>query len=75
MSLPNEQKAQKTFWDITKAAVVAGYSPRHFRRIIEADNIPVMRIGRKFFIVGRDFETWKLTHQAKLQEEAAKSIS
>jgi hypothetical protein len=75
MTLPNGQKVQKTFWDISKAAVVAGYSPRHFRRIIEADNIPVMRIGRKFFIVGRDFETWQLTQQTRLQQEATKPIS
>jgi len=64
-----EQKKQKRFWDIPSAANQAGYSSRHFRRIIEEDGIPVMQIGRKFFILGRDFENWQLTRgNAKAQE-------
>ena len=58
-----KRKPQKQFLDIPTAAVKAGYSPRHFRRIIEEQGIPVVRIGRKFFILGRDFERWKLMHQ------------
>jgi hypothetical protein len=53
------RKTQKTYLDIPTAAYEAGYSPRHFRRIIEEDHIPVMQIGRKLFIVTRDFEAWK----------------
>ena len=76
MSLTDTTKVQKKFWDIPSAAVVAGYSSRHFRRIIETDRIPLMRIGRKFFIVGRDFESWQLTHnQARLPEETSEPIS
>ena len=56
-----QRKAQKNFLDIPTAAFQAGYSPRHFRRIIEEDSIPVLQIGRKFFIVSRDFEEWKST--------------
>ncbi len=56
-----QRKAQKNFLDIPTAAHEAGYSPRHFRRIIEEDGIPVLQIGRKFFIITRDFETWKST--------------
>jgi len=51
----------KRFLDIPTAAEFAGFSPRHFRRIIEEDRIPVMQIGRKMFIVTRDFEAWKST--------------
>jgi hypothetical protein len=54
-----QRKSQKNFLDIPSAAFQAGYSPRHFRRIIEEDRIPVMQIGRKFFIVTRDLEAWK----------------
>jgi len=73
MSSTDEQKSQKNFWDIPSAAVAAGYSSRHFRRIIETEGIPVMRIGRKFFILARDFEIWKLRSQIRLQEEAPKA--
>ena len=63
----DEQKVERRFWDIPSAALQAGYSARHFRRIIEEEGIPVMRIGRKFFILGRDLENWRLTHTPKLQ--------
>jgi 2,4-dienoyl-CoA reductase-like NADH-dependent reductase (Old Yellow Enzyme family) len=56
-----QRKTQKNFLDIPTAANEAGYSPRHFRRIIEEDGIPVLQIGRKFFIVAKDFEQWKST--------------
>ena len=56
-----QRKTQKNFLDIPSAAYQAGYSSRHFRRIIEEDKIPVMQIGRKLFIVARDLEAWKST--------------
>ncbi len=63
------RKTQRNFFDIPSAAHEAGYSPRHFRRIIEEDGIPVMQIGRKFFIVARDLEAWKSTHgEARLRQ-------
>lgn len=49
----------KMFLDIPTAADLAGFSIRHFRRIIEEDRIPIVQIGRKFFILGRDFTSWK----------------
>jgi hypothetical protein len=49
----------KMFLDIPTAAGLAGFSLRHFRRIIEEDNIPIVQIGRKFFILGRDFSSWE----------------
>jgi 2,4-dienoyl-CoA reductase-like NADH-dependent reductase (Old Yellow Enzyme family) len=56
-----QRRTLKNFLDIPTAAAEAGYSPRHFRRIIEEDKIPVLQIGRKFFIMSRDFEAWKST--------------
>ena len=50
---------KRTFLDVPSAARMAGFSIRHFRRIIEEDEIPIMQIGRKFFIVASNFEEWK----------------
>ena len=50
---------KRTFLDIPNAAELAGFSVRHFRRIIEEDRIPIVQIGRKFFILGRDFSSWE----------------
>ena len=55
----------KTFLDIPTAAEMAGFSIRHFRRIIEEDQIPIVQIGRKFFILGRDFTSWESNKRAK----------
>jgi len=59
-----DSRLQRRFWDIPSAAVRAGYSSRHFRRIIEEQGIPVMRIGRKFFILGSDFENWQTSQES-----------
>ena len=55
----------KMFLDIPTAAELAGFSIRHFRRIIEEDRIPIVQIGRKFFILGRDFTTWESSKKVK----------
>ena len=63
----------RRFLDIPTAAEFAGFSSRHFRRIIEEDRIPVMQIGRKMFIVARDFEAWKSTRgEARLHDAIQK---
>ena len=49
----------RTFLDVPTAARMAGFSIRHFRRIIEEDEIPIMQIGRKFFIVAARYEEWR----------------
>lgn len=59
-------KEHKNFLDIATAASQAGYSPRHFRRIIEEAGIPMVQIGRKSFVVARDFQAWKLSRDAKV---------
>ena len=59
------QTRTKMFLDIPTAAELAGFSIRHFRRIIEEDRIPNVQIGRKFFILGRDFNIWETSKRAK----------
>ena len=59
------QPRTKMFLDIPTAAEMAGFSIRHFRRIIEEDGIPIVQIGRKFFILGRDFQSWVTTKGEK----------
>ena len=59
------QTRTKMFLDIPTAAELAGFSIRHFRRINEEDNIPIVQIGRKFFILGRDFNNWETSKRAK----------
>ena len=59
------QPRTKMFLDITTAAEMAGFSIRHFRRIIEEDRIPIVQIGRKFFILGRDFQSWETSRREK----------
>lgn len=56
----------RTFLDIPNAAELAGFSVRHFRRIIEEERIRIVQIGRKFFILGADFERWQAAKKAKL---------
>ena len=70
MSAPAVQrKTQRNFLDIQSTAFQAGYSPRHFARIIEEDRSPMMQIGGKYFIVTRDLEAWKSTRgEARLDQ-------
>jgi hypothetical protein len=56
---------KKTFLDIPNAAGLAGFSVRHFRRIIEEERIRVLEIGRKYFILSADFDKWQVTNQRK----------
>ena len=57
---------KKTFLDIPNAAEMAGFSVRHFRRIIEDERIRIVQIGRKFFILGADFERWQASKKPKV---------
>jgi hypothetical protein len=59
------QTRTKMFLDIPTAADMAGFSIRHFRRIIEEDGIPIVQIGRKFFILGRDFQSWETAKRSR----------
>jgi hypothetical protein len=69
-----QRNTQKQLLDILSAAFQAGYSPRHFRRIIEEDHIPVVLIGQKYFITVADLETWKSTRGEARLEECLKQL-
>ena len=69
-----QRKRQRNFLDIPSAAFQAGYSPRHFRRIIEEDRIPVLQIGRKDFIVSQDLEAWKSTRGEARLDQAIQQV-
>ena len=64
-SIGADSPRAKTFLDIPTASEMAGFSVRHFRRIIEEDQIPIVQIGRRFFILGRDFNSWEAAKKAK----------
>jgi len=66
MKMTDELSTKRTFLDIPNAAELAGFSVRHFRRIIEEERIRIVQIGRKFFILGADFERWQASKRAKL---------
>ena len=65
MKSPRGAEVTKTFLEIQNAAELAGFSVRHFRRIIDEDQIRIVQIGRKYFILGKDFERWKATRKRK----------
>jgi hypothetical protein len=69
-----QRSTQTHLLDITSAAFHAGYSLRHFRRIIEEDHIPVILIGQKYFITLADLETWKSTRGEARLEECLKQL-
>jgi hypothetical protein len=56
---------KRTFLEIPNAAQMAGFSVRHFRRIIDEEQIQIVQIGRKFFILNKDFQRWQLTRKRK----------
>ena len=65
MNLVDSLVRKKTFLDIPNAAGLAGFSTRHFRRIIDDERIKVVEIGRKFFILSADFDKWQQTNLRK----------
>ena len=60
------QPPPKPFLGIAAAARMAGFSTRHFRRIVEEEHIRMIQIGRKYFILAADFERWQEARKAKL---------
>ncbi|HEX4999599.1 MAG TPA: helix-turn-helix domain-containing protein [Terriglobia bacterium] len=65
MKTVNQTETKRMFLDIPNAAQLAGFSVRHFRRIIEDEQIRVVQIGRKFFILGSDFGEWQARKKQK----------
>ena len=66
MKSTEDVTTKRTFLDIPNAAGLAGFSVRHFRRIIEEERIRIVQIGRKFFILGADFERWQSAKRSKV---------
>ena len=69
-----QRKIQTHLLDIPSAAYRAGYSTRHFRRIIEEDRIPVQHIGRKDFITAEALEAWNSTRGEYRLEQCIKQL-
>ncbi len=69
-----QKKTKRRILDIQSAAYLAGFSPRHFRKVIEEDHIPVMYVGKKLFIVAQDLEEWKETKGASRLRQAIQQI-
>jgi hypothetical protein len=65
MASSDERAGKRTFLDISSAARQAGFSVRHFRRILEDERIRIVAIGRKFFILGADFERWQAAKKSE----------
>ena len=66
MKAHESETTKRMFLDIPNAAGLAGFSVRHFRRIIEEERIRIVQIGRKFFIMGADFERWQTEKRVKV---------
>ena len=69
-----QKKTKRRILDIQSAAYLAGFSPRHFRKVIEEDHIPVTHVGNKLFIVAEDLEEWKETKGATRLRQAIQQI-
>lgn len=69
-----QRKTQTRLLDIPSAALQAGYSTRHFRKIIVEDRIPVVRIGQKDFIAANALEIWSETHGEARLEQCIKQL-
>lgn len=69
-----QRKPQAHLLDIPMAAYQAGYSTRHFRKIIEEDRIPVVRIGRKDYITASALEAWSSVHGEARLEQCIKQL-
>jgi hypothetical protein len=65
MNQAEEDARNKVFLDISNAAEIAGFSARHFRRIIVEERFRVIQIGRKFFILASEFERWQAENYRK----------
>jgi hypothetical protein len=60
---------QRTFLEMSNAAADAGFSLRHFRRIIRDKGIRRVKIGRRFFVLGEDLQRWKSERAAEQSED------
>jgi hypothetical protein len=68
MKAHQTDSAVRTFLGIRDAASLAGFSARHFRRILKEKLVPRVKIGRRVFILGTDFERWQAERKASVVE-------
>ena len=68
MKMQSKPAPNSIFLDLAKAANVAGFSLAHFRRIVRAERIQVVQIGRKYFILRADLERWRLSGERRAAE-------
>ncbi len=61
----NKIRTKRIFLDIPRAAELVGISLRHFRRMVEDDEIPSFSIRGKFFLLGRELEKWSTEKSKK----------
>ena len=65
MNMETKPQPNSIFLDLAKAAEVSGFSLAHFRRIVRAERIQFVQIGRKYFILRADLERWRLTGERR----------
>jgi len=65
MNVNHTDTATKTFLAIPDAASLAGFSRRHFRRIIKDTLIRRVKIGRRVFILAADFDRWQAERKVR----------
>lgn len=63
--LLNQPEQQDGLVRIAASAEFAGFSVRHFRRILESEKIPVAVIGRAFFVRKSDLQIWRDNYNSK----------
>lgn len=53
------ERSRGIWMDLQTAAEEMGISLRQFRRIAEEENLPIIQINRKLFILRKNFEEWQ----------------
>jgi predicted DNA-binding transcriptional regulator AlpA len=66
MNANHTETVTKTFLAIPDAASLAGFSRRHFRRIIKDTLIRRVKIGRRVFILAADFNRWQAERKVRV---------
>jgi hypothetical protein len=63
-----------TFIDIVDSAAHAGFSVRHWRRVLEDSGVEIHEFNeKKFFIVRADLESYLLSHSREYKRRKSKT--
>ncbi len=60
---------------MVRAAKASGFSVRHFRRIVKEQQIRIIQIGRKSFILTSDLIQWARNSNIAIDDEEVWTIS